>query len=443
VASIASDPNGTRRVQFVGQDGKRHSIRLGKCSMREAEEIRRRIEVIDSARRRRTALSAEMSEWLIDIDNSIHARLASAGLVEARVRSHPTLALLLKEFFNAAQVKQGTKTTYKQTEVSLLEYFGGNRTLASITELEADKFRQFLKGKELAEATIAKRIKTARSMFKQALRWKMVASNPFSEVRAGSQTNRARMHFVSLTDAELVMAACPDDEWRLIFALSRFGGLRCPSEHLTLRKSDVDKARNRICVRSPKTEKFQGRWMRFVPIFPELKGPLESVVEGITDEDGFLIGRYRQANSNLRTQLERIIKRAGVAPWPRLFHNLRSSRQTELAEQYPLHIVCAWLGNTQAIAVGHYLQVRDADFEQAATRSTPNPAPEGQKLRAKSGALSVQKAAVQAHANDCTDSVNPPQVPTASEPVQKEKTPCNSLQGVQVTPMGFEPMSHP
>src|SRR5690606_29543204 len=38
--------------------------------------------------------------------------------------------------------------------------------------------------------------------------------------------------------------------------------------------------------------------------------------------------------------------------WPRVFQNLRSSRQTELAERYPMHVVCAWMGNTQAVAMG-------------------------------------------------------------------------------------------
>ena len=44
--------------------------------------------------------------------------------------------------------------------------------------------------------------------------------------------------------------------------------------------------------------------------------------------------RYRDANVNLRTQLTRIIQRAGLTPWPKLIHNLRSTQQTELAEQF-------------------------------------------------------------------------------------------------------------
>ena len=70
-------------------------------------------------------------------------------------------------------------------------------------------------------------------------------------------------------------------------------------------------------------------------------------------------------NANLRTQLERIIRRAGLKPWPKPFQNCRSTRETELAETYPIHVVCAWIGNTVAVAAKHYLQVTDADFEKA------------------------------------------------------------------------------
>ena len=33
------------------------------------------------------------------------------------------------------------------------------------------------------------------------------------------------------------------------------------------------------------------------------------------------------------------IKRAGLTPWPKLFQNLRSTRETELAETFPLHVM--------------------------------------------------------------------------------------------------------
>jgi hypothetical protein len=73
--------------------------------------------------------------------------------------------------------------------------------------------------------------------------------------------------------------------------------------------------------------------------------------------------------TNLRTQFERIIRRAGLTEWPRLWHNLRASRQTELVEEFPAHVVSAWLGNTERIAEKHYLQVLDSHFEKAAQKT--------------------------------------------------------------------------
>lgn len=43
---------------------------------------------------------------------------------------------------------------------------------------------------------------------------------------------------------------------------------------------------------------------------------------------------------------------------------MRASRETELAKEYPIHVVTAWLGNTPRIALKHSLQVTGADFEQ-------------------------------------------------------------------------------
>jgi hypothetical protein len=64
----------------------------------------------------------------------------------------------------------------------------------------------------------------------------------------------------------------------------------------------------------------------------------------------------------------RIIRWAGLTPWPKLFHNLRASWRTELAETFPIHVVCAWVDNAARIAAKHYLQVTDGDFERAAKR---------------------------------------------------------------------------
>ena len=116
-----------------------------------------------------------------------------------------------------------------------------------------------------------------------------------------------------------MLEACPDAQWRLIFALSCYGGLRCPSEHLSLKWEDVDWERGRILIRSSKTEQHDGGKSRWVLLFPELVRYLRDVFEEARDGAVHVITRYRHKGCNLLVQLLRIIHKAGLKPWPKLF----------------------------------------------------------------------------------------------------------------------------
>ncbi len=132
-----------------------------------------------------------------------------------------------------------------------------------------------------------------------------------------------------------------------------------------LKWEDIDWERSRFTVRSSKTEHHVGGGIRQVPIFPELYPHIRDCFEQAKEGQIFVISRYRDPSVNLRTQLCRIIKRAGLEAWPKLFQNLRSTRETELAEQYPIHVICAWIGNSPAVAAKHYLQVTEDHFKKA------------------------------------------------------------------------------
>ncbi len=102
-----------------------------------------------------------------------------------------------------------------------------------------------------------------------------------------------------------------------------------------------------------------------IPLFPGLRPHLEAVWEQAEPGTEFAITRYRDTHANLRTQLVRIVGRAGLKPWPKVFQNLRSTRETELEESFPSHVVGAWLGNSRAVAAKHYLQVTEGHYRRA------------------------------------------------------------------------------
>ncbi len=64
MASIGKDKNGAKRILFVAPDGKRRTVRLGKCSMRNAENVKGRIERLLSARITDSALDNDLLHWL-------------------------------------------------------------------------------------------------------------------------------------------------------------------------------------------------------------------------------------------------------------------------------------------------------------------------------------------------------------------------------------------
>jgi len=173
------------------------------------------------------------------------------------------------------------------------------------------------------------------------------------------------MAFVDRATVQQVLDACRTTRWKAIVVLCRYAGLRCPSEVFALRWSDIELDAGRMRVRSPKGENF-GKGIREVPLFPEVRSILEELFLEPDGGEFVITSKDRSSAKNLRTVFEKILRKAGVDPWPRLMQNLRSSRGTELAREYPRQTVTAWLGNTPRVALENYLQVRDEDFSKAA-----------------------------------------------------------------------------
>jgi integrase len=371
MAEIKRTKSGATKIRFYNLSGKRRAISIGVVSVTNARRFLTQFEQLLQAVNTGTAFEPETVRWLNTLPDKLYGRLAAERLVLPRaVAKVVTLDQLLSAWIDDAELGRRKPTTLvrmRQAKDRILAHLLAGRDVASFTPADAEAWRAALLTAGYSLATISRDVTHARQAFKWGIRRGMASSNPFADLETGPQMNVDKKVFITADTIAKVIDAAPDAEWRLLIALSRFAGLRVPCEALQLRWSDVDWVNNRITVRSPKTEGYVGKDRRIIPIFAELRPYLEDAYALAAPGTDAVITRYR-ADSNLRTQFERIIERAGVKPWPKLWHNLRASRQTELAAHYPLATACEWIGNSKLVASGHYLQLTDADFIKATGR---------------------------------------------------------------------------
>jgi integrase len=424
MASISRDKSGRVTIQFVHpQDKKRRSIRAGKMSERDGENLKRRIEDLAAALSSGLSLDAETQTWLARIGDALRDKLAAVGLCE------PLKTALLGDFLDAyittrTDAKPRTIINLRTCANRMTEQFGKECDLRKITKADAEEFRLHMM-ENYAPATVGRTIKRCRQFLAHAIDRELLTKNPFDKVKAAACENRSRIRFVDRQEAQAVLDACPDLQWRLLFALSRFGGLRCPSEMIGLEWGNVNWELDRFWVGSPKTEHHEGKEGRWVPIFPELRPYLEQAFDAAEEGATCILTIVDFEGAKLRRKFTRIIHKAGLKPWERIFHNLRASRETELAALFPLHLVCEWMGNQTAIAAKHYLKATDADFQRAA----------------KSGAVALHFPVQHDTAPPRTDSQLSSEDLAGCGVVRGGAEECESLEGASIPPRGLEPLS--
>jgi integrase len=388
MASVSTERNGTRRIKFYDVDGRQHGVRLGKVDRKTAELLCRDVEEILVAKRTGQPIHPATAERLGRLSDRLRGRFVGVGLLqplEKVARQTGLLAFLEAYIDGRTDVKASTKNNnYKHAKGVLVEYFGPDRLLDSITPGDAEEFRIWLQTQRKAQHKPRLAINTARRLcgrakqfFAHALKKRLIDENPFAGMK-GLQVRGTdeRRREVSHEWIERVLAACPNEDWRLFVVLLRYGGLR-PSEACNLRWEHIDWEQRLIRVPCQKTERYEGRAWRVIPIFPEIAPHLEGSWDCAEDGAEMVIARYR-SNRNLRQPFKDIVKRAGLEMWPKPFQNLRATRETELMRAHPEHVVCGWIGNTQRVAREHYLAATAEDFQKALecpTAGAPQPKP--------------------------------------------------------------------
>lgn len=375
VEMVTNRTGKTYRIRLSeGENSDRPRIGFGKITKRQADTAKVNIESLVRAKNTGSEISIAVQTWLNGLGTPIRKRLVSLGLAEPmKCKEVITLATWVDGYIDRrTDIKPNTKRNMLAARNDIIEFCGKSMLLADFNAYDAEELRRKMLEKELAENTIRRRCKRMKQFFTAAIKKRLITENPFDGIPTSTVSNPKRQQFISHEDIQKVIEASPNNEWRLIMAFARYGGLRIPSELCGLTWDDILWDEKRFIIHSPKTEHIEGKETRICPLFPELEPYLMEAFEQAKPGQKKVFTMDLSIQTNLGTQAHRIIKKAGLKPWKKTFQNLRASRETELVEKFPVHVVTEWLGNSPDVAAKHYLQTHEEHFKRAVENSGLN-----------------------------------------------------------------------
>lgn len=377
MASLTIRPNGSKFITFIDGTRKPRHITLGQVAKRYAEGVKVRVEDLVSASIHGHPPTDDTARWLASLEPRMYDKLVTVGLAPERGRA--TIGAVVEGYIaeRESELKPASIRKLRQTQAKLKESFDDDTPVTKITAADAAAWRRSLKDQGLSEAAIRTHSGNAKTMIAAAVRRKTIPENPFEDLKSGPTPSKYS-RYITPEEIDKVIDACPDSEWRLLFGLARYAGLRIPSESQALTWADVDFAKGRLTVRSPKTERWEGHEQRIVPITPKLMTLLQERFEDMPEGDTPLVSIG--GKGAVIRPVRRIWTRAGVEPWERLWQTLRSSCEKQWAMTYPQFAVSKWIGHSITVSGKHYANaVPDELFDRVAdvkcgTRSNARPA---------------------------------------------------------------------
>ena len=387
MASLSKEGTKQWRIQFVDIAGSktRKQVRLYNVTKKQAEGAFHHIEGIISAKLQGTRLDDADAKWLSEVPDGFHAKLVKAGLTEPRELAEPEpeipqLGQFLEEFYTAGKTakdeaaSKNTKANWLGTMRFLNAVLGEDQPIDAITHENAYQFRKWLderrikkskrhpKGKPMAENAKRKHVSNAKTFFNAAKRRRFIQNNPFEFAVSGSKANRDRDFYLTPEATAQIIGVCPDAQWRLLTALWRYAGLR-KMEVMWLTWDDVEWDQGKMKVHATKTAHHEGGEIRYVPL-RDISEYLKAVRDAAPAGESQIITRFSESNSNLDKPFKAILDTAGVAPWPKLFQNMRASCETDwLNEGLPQHVVAGWVGHSVKVQRMNYAQITEGHFE--------------------------------------------------------------------------------
>lgn len=392
-------------VRFTDIDGNRKKMALATADKKTAETVRNMVERI-LAQKKTGEPDRLLSNWLKDIPDDLRRRLERAGLLEAKARY--TIQDLFEAYLRfKPEARKNTILTIRQSVNNAVTFFGADKTIDTITEEQAQSFRDWLPLQPFAErlagtkrrtvlskalqqakeerretvygrsgikgtlspSTVSGRIAKIKTLFNYARRKNWIEKSPFEFIERGEMVNRDRDITISREAVQKMIEVAPGAKWRAIIALARYVGLRIPSELQTLKWGDIKWSDSKdetalIKITDTKRSGHKGLGTRISPLWKEAEKELRTLYDESPEGQEYIFPGIK-TSSNLRTTMEKIILMAGLQLYPRIFHNLRKSCETEYDRRgVPQRTYCHWIGHSPTMAEKHYIIYDETDIEK-------------------------------------------------------------------------------
>jgi len=382
---------------------------------------------------------AEPVKWAGDQKPRIVDYLSRLDLIPGRLEQQssriPTVTLSISELFDQyvgsrQNTAPSTQAVWKRAQNQLESYFGKSQRIDHISVGDAIEWMEHLrnrKKKPLAESTCRKMVSVARQVFKRAVKKGLIALNPFEDEELPVAVSAREKEYVPIELIQQLLNVLPSTEWQAVIVLARIAGLRVQSEAPLLKWTDIDWDNNFMVVYSPKTKQ-----RRQVPLFPDVRKVLMDL-QSVTGDGEFILRSLREKSSNWRQPLQKMMTRAGIKPWGALFNALRSSAEIDIARQFGIVAATQWVGNSDAVALKHYLRTTESDFQAASVGTT--------KLIPRMIPKTHAETRDTMKSDPIDDGGKLPEVAKNAENTAKNKGGSLSTVTLRVVPTGLEPVT--
>jgi len=214
----------------------------------------------DAESKKRKYLNRTIHGGLRDAQAHLNRMLSERDLGRNLDSSKQTLNLYLDRWLEVCAKPRLRTKSFQDYEGLLRRYVRpqlGIKPLVSVQPFDIQSLYRELLDRGLAARSIRYTHAVLRSALKQAVRWRLLLTNPAESVDLPRQTRRS-VEVLSVEQARGFMTAIAGHPYEALFGLAMTSGMR-PSEYLALTWADIDLVRGTVSV-SRTLEWKKGGW---------------------------------------------------------------------------------------------------------------------------------------------------------------------------------------